>query len=376
MKQRGKLIVIEGTDGSGKGTQSRILVKRLTDMGKKAVLISYPRYESFTGAIVGDYLNGKFGSLEQVHPKLASLAFALDRFANASVVENYLAAGVTVICDRYVESNIIYQCAKLPSEQRAEFRDWLRAIEYSILGLQEPDTIVFLDVPPNVSSKLVLQKDARTYTDKKEDIHEANHAFMASVYEVFKSMLDQPNWERVDCINSSGDLHTVPSISDNLMEILGYKDASVTPKIFIDMDGPLVDFERFVKEKCSSGERVKTMVGAYKEMEPTPQGIESVRSLIGMGFDVWLATKPPTGVPHAYSDKVEWVLKYLPQLKRKIILTHDKGLLGSEYDYLIDDRPHKANCEAFPGVLIDFTPGRWTWDSIMEYFRCMEQNKR
>lgn len=375
-KNRGKLIVIEGTDGSGKGTQSRILVNRLKDMGKKAVLVSYPQYDSFTGAIVADYLNGRFGSLEEVHPKLASLAFALDRFANASVVESFLAAGTIVVCDRYVESNIIYQCAKLPEEQRAEFRDWLRAVEYSILGLHEPDAIVFLDVPPEVSKQLVLKKEARTYTDKKEDIHEANHTFMESVYEVFKSMVGQPNWLNVVCTDATGSLLSVPDISDKLIGALGYATSAVVPKIFIDMDGPLVDFERFVQERCSNGERVKSMVGAYKEMEPTPGGLEAVASLIGMGFDVWLATKPPTGVSHAYADKVEWVLKHLPQLKRKIILTSDKGILGSDLDFLIDDRPHRANCTAFPGVLMEFHPTKWTWESILSYFRCLENNKR
>jgi 5'(3')-deoxyribonucleotidase len=87
-----------------------------------------------------------------------------------------------------------------------------------------------------------------------------------------------------------------------------------------------------------------------------------------MGYEVWAATKPPTGVAFAYADKAQWIFDHLPELKRRIILTHDKGLLGDEGDFLIDDRPHKANCEKFRGVLIAFGEGM-RWPEILEWFR-------
>ncbi len=139
-------------------------------------------------------------------------------------------------------------------------------------------------------------------------------------------------------------------------------------RVFIDMDGVIVDFDRFMRERGLAGDEVKRQVHAYLEMEPMPDAIAGVRSLIGMGYEVWIATKPPTGVAFAYADKAAWVMKHLPELKRRIIITHDKGLLGDVGDYLIDDRPHKANCEKFSGTLIRFVDGM-TWADVLERFR-------
>lgn len=135
-------------------------------------------------------------------------------------------------------------------------------------------------------------------------------------------------------------------------------------RIFIDMDGVLVDFEGYMVKHGLTGDVVKKIHGAYLEMEPMPDALAAVRSLIGAGFDVWIATKPPTGIPHAYSDKASWVFEHLPELKRKLIITPDKGLLGDENDILIDDRPHKANCKEFRGTLIPFVNGE-TWAGVL-----------
>lgn len=113
-------------------------------------------------------------------------------------------------------------------------------------------------------------------------------------------------------------------------------------RIFCDMDGVLVDFDAFKCERGLTGDEVKCMSGAYLAMKPMPGGIEAVHSLTGMGFEVWACTKPPTGIAFAYGDKAQWILDHLPELKRRIIVTHNKGFLGDEGDILIDDRPHKA----------------------------------
>lgn len=139
-------------------------------------------------------------------------------------------------------------------------------------------------------------------------------------------------------------------------------------RVFVDMDGVIVDFEAFRAKMNTTGEEIKRMPGAYLAMEPIPGAIAGVKSLIGMGHDVWIATKPPTGVPYAYADKVAWILKYLPELKRKIVLTHDKSLLRG--DVLIDDRPHKANAAEFSGLLIHFGPVvPHDWNSVLRIFR-------
>lgn len=150
-------------------------------------------------------------------------------------------------------------------------------------------------------------------------------------------------------------------------------------RIFLDMDGVIVDFDGFAA--AFPDREVKSMVGAYQQMRPLPGALAGVRSLIGMGFDVWLATKPPTGVAHAYADKASWVFQYLPELKRKLILTHDKGLLGEPGDWLVDDRPHRANCESFKGALIPFGAehdhdvGRG-WTELVSFFSAINQRRR
>lgn len=128
-------------------------------------------------------------------------------------------------------------------------------------------------------------------------------------------------------------------------------------RVFIDMDGVIVDFDAYKTARGLTGDEVKATPGAYLDMPAIPGALDAVRSVIGMGYEVWIATKPPTGVPHAYSDKAAWVMRELPELKRRIIVTHDKGLLGDATDFLLDDRPHKANCEQFPGRLLRFVNG-------------------
>lgn len=144
--------------------------------------------------------------------------------------------------------------------------------------------------------------------------------------------------------------------------------ANQSPRVFVDMDGVIVDFDAFKAASGLSGDEVKELPGAYLEMNPIPGALDAVRSLIGMGYEVWIATKPPTGIPYAYADKVSWVLQYLPELKRRIILTHDKGLLGGTGDFLVDDRPHKANCKRFAGTLIRFGHGVG-WDDVLARLR-------
>lgn len=136
------------------------------------------------------------------------------------------------------------------------------------------------------------------------------------------------------------------------------------------MDGVIVDFDSYRKKMDATGDMIKAQVGAYANMDPLPGALDAVRSVIGMGYDVWIATKPPTGIAFAYADKAQWIFDHLPELKRKIIVTHDKGLLGNKRDFLIDDRPHKANCETFAGALLHFggdDPDALTWPTILRF---------
>lgn len=146
-------------------------------------------------------------------------------------------------------------------------------------------------------------------------------------------------------------------------------------RVFVDMDGVIVDFDAYKTAQGLSGDEVKCQPGAYLAMPAIHGALEAVRSVIGMGFEVWIATKPPTGVTNAYSDKAAWVIQYLPELRRRIIVTHDKGLLGDSGDYLCDDRPHKANCERFSGTLLRFMDG-YHWPQALEFFRSVRSTRR
>ena len=139
-------------------------------------------------------------------------------------------------------------------------------------------------------------------------------------------------------------------------------------RVFVDMDGPLVDFDGYAQKLGKPGDEIKKMRGAYFAMKPTPGALGAIGSIIGMGFEVWVATKPPTGIYWAYGDKARWVLEHVPALKRRIIITHDKGLLGDAGDYLIDDRPHKANCGEFAGELLVYTV-EYGWPQILRFLQ-------
>lgn len=166
-------------------------------------------------------------------------------------------------------------------------------------------------------------------------------------------------------------------------------------RVFLDMDGVVVDFEGYLRVRNAerekrglpliTGDDVKRERGAYYEMWPVDGAIEGVHSIIGMGFDVWLATKPPTGISGAYGDKAAWVLRHLPELKRKLIITHDKGMLGDGWDFLVDNRPHMANCHEFRGSLIQFgsdalhPSASWqvcSWPSLLDVLRELAPNRK
>ena len=156
-------------------------------------------------------------------------------------------------------------------------------------------------------------------------------------------------------------------------------------RIFVDMDGVVVDFDGYranvereyirkhPEKEFSYGSpefpMVKNIQGAYLHMEPMPGAVEALHTLIGMGFDVWLATRPPVDKPQAVADKTQWVHDHADFLRKKIITTQDKSILGCESDYLIDDRIHKANCKLFPGTLLEFGEHAYNWDNLLEFFR-------
>ncbi len=215
------LIAIEGIDGSGKGTQAGRLCERLKASGQAVELLSFPRYTATRfGKAIGEFLNGRFGSLSEVHPMLASLLYAGDRFESREVLRNAIQAHDVVVLDRYVASNIAHQGAKLQGAEREELKDWVETIEFEIFGLPKPDVVILLDLPASAAQKLIAKKAARAYTDKAADLQEADGSYLAEVREVYRQLaVDQPHWKIVPCLKGEA-LRSIEDISDELFEIV------------------------------------------------------------------------------------------------------------------------------------------------------------
>jgi dTMP kinase len=207
------LIDIEGIDGSGKGTQSRLLCERLGREGYAAELLSFPRYDAtLFGRAIGEFLNGQFGGLADVHPFLVSLLFAGDRFESKQLLLDSLRTKDVVVLDRYVPSNVAHQASKVTGAERAELTRRILQIEFEIYGLPRPDLVLLLDLPTNVARELVAKKSARTYTARAADIQEADLAYMQNVHAVYQELArTEPGWRVIACCGATG-LAAVPQL--------------------------------------------------------------------------------------------------------------------------------------------------------------------
>jgi dTMP kinase len=204
------LIVLEGLDGAGKSTQVKQLKEYLLQRCGSLEYIHFPRYDApVYGDLISRFLRGDFGANDQVHPQLVALLFAEDRHGAAPRMRAALEAGKTVLLDRYVYSNIAYQCAKLPAgEQRQQLRDWIFNTEYGIFDLPKPDLNLFLDVPIGfVEQSLTMHRegDDRNYLSGAQDIHEASIAFQQAVREMYVGETARdPQFQRIDCADEKG----------------------------------------------------------------------------------------------------------------------------------------------------------------------------
>jgi len=201
-RRRGKFIVIEGSDGVGKKTQADLIIKMFRRVGRQVVFYDFPQYErSFFGKMVGDYLNEKFGDVNESDPYLISLLYAGDRFEASEHIRHDLNGGKIVICNRYTQSNMAFQTAKLKTDKKKnEFLEWLEELEFGIYNVPKPDMVVYLYAPHEVSQKMVDMKNKRNYTDKKRDIHERNSGFLAQVEKEYLSLAKKnAEWRTIIC---------------------------------------------------------------------------------------------------------------------------------------------------------------------------------
>jgi dTMP kinase len=213
------LIDIEGIDGSGKGTQARRLCDRLVQAGVPASLVSFPRYEAtLFGRAIGEFLNGDYGTLDQVHPFLVSLLFAGDRFESKPLLEEALATSEVVVLDRYVPSNVAHQASKCRGAARADLTRRILQIEFEVFGLPRADLVLLLDLPVPKAQELVLQKSARSYTHRAADLQEADADYLQGVRDVYLELARHgPEWQLIPCC-ADNRLRTVEEINDEIWE--------------------------------------------------------------------------------------------------------------------------------------------------------------
>ena len=214
----GSLIVLEGSDGSGKGTQFRLLADRLEAVGYDVERFDFPRYEEPSSYFVRRYLNGDYGPASGVGPYTASFFYALDRYEAAPKIRQALQQGKVVICNRYTGSNMAHQGSKFinPAEQRGFFV-WADSLEYQLLGIPRPKINIFLKVSAEISYKLIAQKAVRSYTDKSHDEHEMdiNHLHTSVATYDLLCQLFPKDFTSIDC-TENGKMLAIPAISNKI----------------------------------------------------------------------------------------------------------------------------------------------------------------
>jgi len=211
----GKLIVIEGIDGSGKSTQVNDLRTRLEREGKSFRYQKFPRYENPSSHLLRMYLNGEFGrDPDAINPYASSAFFAVDRAAAfLQGLNDYYREGGIILCDRFTTSNAVHQAAKLPVEDQIPFADWLFDFEYDKLGLPRPDLVFFLDIPPKISAEMIKKRG------QGEDIQEADTGFLTRSAEAARRIASHYGWTAVQCVRN-GKLRPPEQIADEIYDIV------------------------------------------------------------------------------------------------------------------------------------------------------------
>jgi dTMP kinase len=212
MTTGGKLIAIEGIDGSGKRTQVELLKDALSARGHQTFVTGFPIYDSWFGAMVGKFLDGRFGPLEEVDPHFTALLYAGDRFEAKEQIVDALSAGKIVLTDRYIGSNMAHQTARVLAPERAQFVKWIEHLEYQIYGLPRESAVVYLRVPPAEAQKLVALKSARGYTASTHDLQEGNLRHLEDAVAMYDELAKRANWIRVECFDSRSQAMRAPEV--------------------------------------------------------------------------------------------------------------------------------------------------------------------
>lgn len=211
----GKLIVIEGTDGSGKSTQFRLLTERLEKEGRAFQQLEFPQYAEPSSALIKMYLGGEFGTKpSDVNAYAASAFYAVDRYASYKKVwGKWYEDGGLVLSARYTTSNAVHQASKEPEDKQQDFLGWLYEFEYDKLGLPKPDLVIYLDVPTDFTEKMMRTREAATHTSA--DIHEQDLNYLATCRRTGRAAAKFYNWTVIDCVRD-GAMRSIEDIQDEI----------------------------------------------------------------------------------------------------------------------------------------------------------------
>ena len=216
-----KLIIIEGTDGSGKHSQTELIYNKLTLLLgiEKIKKLSFPNYESKSSEPVKMYLSGEFGkNVEDVNAYAASILYSVDRFASFKTEwENFYNGGGVIISDRYTTSNMIHQASKIRDDsEREKYLKWLIDLEWNKIAIPKPDLVLFLDVPFEVSQRLIEERKNKITGDNKKDIHENNTEYLKNSYNIAKNLSEKYNWNVISCVENDK-LKSIEDINNEIM---------------------------------------------------------------------------------------------------------------------------------------------------------------
>jgi dTMP kinase len=225
MPPHGKLVAIEGIDGSGKRTQVGLLEKALRSKGYDVYSTGFPQYDSWFGIMVGQFLNGDFGNLETVDPHFSALLYAGDRFEAKARLEIALHENKVVLADRYIASNLAHQTARAKASEREAFVAWIEHLEYNIYSLPRETLVLYLRVPPRQAQELVSRKSTRGYTKAKQDLQEASLRHLEDAAAMYDQLSRRPKWATITCFDESrgamrSQKHIAREILDAVLPVL------------------------------------------------------------------------------------------------------------------------------------------------------------
>ena len=211
----GKLIVVEGTDGSGKSTQFRLLTQRLEHEKRSFQKLVFPQYSEPSSALIRMYLGGEFGAKpSDVNAYAASAFYSVDRYASYKKVwGKWYEEGGLVISDRYTTSNAVHQTSKEPPEKQGDFLKWLYDFEYDKLGLPRPDLVIYLDAPTDFTEQMMRRREADTHTHA--DIHEQDMAYLATCRRTGKAAAEYYGWTVIQCVKD-GAMRSIEDIHEEI----------------------------------------------------------------------------------------------------------------------------------------------------------------